>query len=446
MNSRTVEERGYLRDPYVRFSLILVSGLILRIFLSQFLTYGPDFSAWIGWGSQISSAGFGHFYERHWCDYMPGYLYVLWMLDNIHRVLPGLSVDILFKLPANLADFGISILIFYSLKLITSDKNAMIASVAYFFNPASLANSTFWGQVDSFHALPILLSVYLGLRQRFILSGVFASLAFMIKPQSLVIFPLIGFLALIPIIKTWHKLTIRSLLPSFELALTIVVTAAIVTLPFIWDSIYSVSYLVTGPADLIIERFNASYGQYTSTSLNAFNFWGAVAMWQNDDTKFLGISFRNIGTMMFGTVYAVILGHLIRYTAAVKNNGIRDYGYYVFEAIMLVLFTLFLFVTRAHERHLLPMIVFFTLITFRTWIFWYLYAIVSGVYVLNMVYSYIQLTTLYKGIPQVYTAYFIPGMFIIYLIAYIIVLLSFVVSTSKYKNTFDTLSPRTLKR
>jgi hypothetical protein len=201
--------------------------------------------------------------------------------------------------------------------------------------------------------------------------------------------------------------------------------------------------LITGAVDLIVERFNAAYGQYTATSLNAFNFWGAVAMWQNDDTKFLGISFRNIGTMMFGTVYALLFGLLIRYTAAAKNNQIADYGYYIFEAIMLVLFTLFLFVTRAHERHLLPMIVFFTLITFRTWIFWYLYAIVSGVYVFNMVYSYIQLTTLYKGIPRDYTTYFIPGMFIMYLIAYIIVLLSFVVSTSKYKNTFDTLSPRT---
>jgi Gpi18-like mannosyltransferase len=443
MNSGTAEKRGFLGDPYVRFILILVFGLILRIFLSQFLTYRSDFGAWIGWGSQISSAGFGDFYERHWCDYMPGYLYVLWMLDNIHRVLPGLSVDILFKLPANLADFGISILIFYSLKLITSDKNAMIASVVYFFNPASLANSTFWGQVDSFHALPILLSVYLGLRQKFILSGVFASLAFMIKPQSLVIFPLIGFLALIPIIKTGYKLTIRSLLPSLELALTIVITAAIVTLPFIWEDIHSVSDLITGAVDLIVERFSTAYGQYTATSLNAFNFWGAVAMWQNDDTKFLGISYRNIGTMIFGTVYALIFGMLIRYTAAAKNNKIADYGYYIFEAIMLVLFTLFLFVTRAHERHLLPMIVFFTLITFRTWIFWYLYAIVSVVYVLNMVYSYIQLTTLYAGIPRDYSDYFIPGVFVLYLIAYIIVLLSFVVNTSKYKNKFDTLHPRT---
>jgi len=443
MNSGTTEKRGYLRDPYVRFILILVFGLILRIFLSQFLTYKSDFSAWIGWGSQISSSGFGDFYERHWCDYMPGYLYVLWILDNISQALPRLSLDILFKLPANLADFGISILIFYSLKLITSDKNAMIASVAYFFNPASLANSTFWGQVDSFHALPILLSVYLGLRQKFILSGVFASLAFMIKPQSLVIFPLIGFLAIIPIIKTGYKLTVKSLLPSFELALTIVFTAAVVTLPFIWDDINSASDLVSGPVQLIVERFRAAYGQYTATSLNAFNFWGAVSMWYSDDTKFMGITYRNIGTLIFVTVYALLFGLLFRYTAAAKKKEAADYGYYLFEAIMLVLFTLFLFVTRAHERHLLPMFVFFTLITFRTWIFWYLYAIVSVIYVLNMVYSYIQLTTLYRGIPNEYSAYFIPGMFIIYLTAYIIVLLSFVVATSKYKSKFDTSYPRT---
>ena len=265
----------------------------------------------------------------------------------------------------------------------------------------------------------------------------------MIKPQSLIVFPLIGFLALIPIFKSRNKLTLRSLLPPFELVLTIAVTAAIVTLPFIWSSVYSVSDLITGPVDLIIERFNASYGQYTASSLNAFNFWGAVAMWQDDGTKFLGISFRNIGTLIFVAVYAVIIGLLLRYTAYVKEIDKRDFGYYVFQAIMLVLFTLFLFVTRAHERHLLPMIVFFTLITFRTWIFWYLYAIVSVIYVLNMVYSYFQLTTLYQAVPLEYSIYFIPGIFSVYLAAYIIVLAKYVVDNLNYRNKFDKLSPRT---
>ena len=443
MNLGKNEIRGYIRDPYVRFILILAAGLALRIFLSQFLTYRSDFNAWTGWGRQLGTAGFGEFYGRYWCDYMPGYLCVLWFLDNVHRALPSIPVDILFKLPANLADLGISILIFFSLRLITSTKNAMIASVVYFFNPASLSNSTFWGQVDSFHALPILLSVYLGLRRKFIFSGIFAALAFMIKPQSLVIFPLIGFLGLKPIFESGYKLTVRSLLPSIELVAAALVTAVIVTLPFIWDGIDSAAYLITGPFDLIRERFGAAYGQYTASSLNAFNFWGAVEMWVSDDTKFLGITYRTIGTLIFGAVYALIAGLLIRFTAALRTKDMSDYGYYVFEAIMLVLFTLYLFVTRAHERHLLPTIAFFTLITFRTWVFWYMYAVVSCAYVANMVFSYIQLTTEYKGVPTDYSNYFIPGMFFLYLIAYIIVLLNFVVSTTKHEKSLDTPAPRT---
>lgn len=443
MNLGKNEIRGYLRHPQVRFFLILAAGLALRIFLSQFLTYRSDFNAWTGWGRQLATAGFGEFYGRYWCDYMPGYLYVLWFLDNVHRAMPAIPVDILFKLPANLADLGISILIFFSLRLITSTKNAMIASVVYFFNPASLSNSTFWGQVDSFHALPILFSVYLGLRRKFIFSGIFAALAFMIKPQSLVIFPLIGFLGLKPIFESGYKLTVRSLLPSIELVAAALVTAVIVTLPFIWDGIDSAAYLITGPFDLIRERFGAAYGQYTASSLNAFNFWGAVEMWVSDDTKFLGITYRTIGTLIFGAVYAIIAGLLIRFTAALRTKDLSSYGYCVFEAITLVLFTLFLFVTRAHERHLLPTIVFFTLITYRTWVFWYIYAVVSCVYVANMVYSYIQLTTDYKGIPDSLSGYFIPGIFSLYLIGYIIVLLNFVVSTAKHEKSLDTPAPRT---
>jgi len=437
MNLRTIENGVHLKNPYVRFSLILVAGFALRVFLSQFLTYGPDFSVWIGWGSEISSVGFGNFYDKFWCDYMPGYLIILWILDHLHSAFPGLSVDILFKLPSNLADLGISILIFYSLRLITTNKNAMTASIVYLFNPASLANSTFWGQVDSFHALPILLSIYLGLRKKYILSGVFAALAFMIKPQSIAIFPLIGFLALRPLIRDRRKLTVRSFLPSFELAVTVVLTSIAVTLPFIWGGIDSVNSLFTEPFALIKERFDTAYGQYAYTSLNAFNFWGAFLMWENDDIKLLGVSYRMLGTLMFGTAYIFIAGLLVRFAILMKNDENGDYAYLMFQSVTLILFTLFLFVTRAHERHLLPMIVFFTIIAFRSWIFWYLYAIVSGVYTANMVYSYIQLTTEYKGIPADYPMYFIPGLFCLYLLAYIVIFWDFVVNTVNYKNSSE---------
>ena len=62
---------------------------------------------------------------------------------------------------------------------------------------------------------------------------------------------------------------------------------------------------------------------------------------------------------------------------------------------------------------------------FRSWIFPYLYAIVSGVYVCNMIYSYIELTTEYKGVSDNLQSILVPIMFLLYFTAFIIVLLNF---------------------
>ncbi len=440
MNFGTTEKGNKLRNLYIFFPLILFAGLILRIIFSTFITYKYDFQIWMNWGQQISDVGFSNFYDRYWCDYMPGYLYVLWILDNLHKTFHWIPVDILFKLPANFADFGISILIFFALRGITTLKNAMIASVVYLFNPASLSNSTFWGQVDSFHALPILFSVLMGLRQRFILSGVFAALAFMIKPQSIVVFPVIGFLAIRPIIGTNKKFALKPFLPSILLVAAIILTSSILTIPFIWDDIDSLSYMLTGPVDLVRERFETAYGQYNSASLNAFNFWGAVAMWQSDEITFLWLSYRTWGTLIFFTLYALIMGLLFRFALVKREEDGSVFEYVIFEAITLILFSLFLFVTRAHERHLLPAIVFFTIIAYKSWILWYLYGVLSFVYVVNMTYAYVQLTTGYQGIPESYYYLFMPGMFLLSMVVFVALLVHFIKDAFKYKIPHNSIS------
>jgi Gpi18-like mannosyltransferase len=433
MSSGAANRFEYLKNPYVRFSLILLLGFILRVIFSSYLTYEPDFNVWKMWGRQISAVGFGQFYDNFWCDYMPGYLYVLWGLDRVHSAFQWFSLDVLFKLPANLADFGIAVSIFFALRRITSVRNAMIASVVYLFNPASLSNSTFWGQVDSFHALPILLSIITALGRRFFLSGVLAALAFMIKPPSIVIFPLIGLIAIEPVFKDYNKPTLKTFMPSIKVGVAMIITSIIVTLPFIWDSLDSFAYLFTGPVDLIKARFDAAYDQYHHASLNAFNFWGSFAMWEDDGLLFIGISYKSWGTIIFASIYAVIAGLLLR--LVYKGEGVRskEFSYFIYQAITLILFSLFLFITRAHERHLLPAIVFFTLITYHHWILWYLYAIVSLVYVLNMIYSYVQLTTSYGGVPEEYAVVFIPGMFIWYLLVFVILFYDFIKNTLRYK-------------
>jgi len=263
----------------------------------------------------------------------------------------------------------------------------------------------------------------------------------MIKPQSIVVFPVIGLLAARSVIAPRLNFRRESILPVLLFLVAVALTIFIVSLPFIWSKLDSVAYAFTGPVELIISRFQAAYGEYKYTSLNAFNFWGAAAMWESDEKVKLGLALRTWGTIAFMMFYALVSGLLVFFTV-VKSEVKKDYAYLVPEAITLILFALFLVVTRAHERHLLPAIVFFTLIAFRSWILWYLYAIVSCVYVINMVYSHIQLTTRYSGIqnlgiPKNIEEACIWGMMLLYVTALIVIFHDYVFSAVNYKKRYS---------
>lgn len=409
--------------------LILLAGLVMRIFLSSFWTYQPDFSTWTYWANGIQEVGFSNFYDKYWCDYMPGYLYVLWFLQLIHTEFQNLPVEILFKLPANLSDLGISVLIFYALEKITSFRIALLSSTVYFFNPASLSNSVFWGQADSVHTLPILFSIVLVLEGRFIISGIFASLAFMIKPQSFVIFPILWIVSAKPFFNRRDLLKIKALIPTIEITIAMIISVLVMTIPFIVGKIESFSDIFIEPISLIRQRFDVAYSQYKYTSLNAFNFWGMVAMWKSDAITFMNISYQTWGTIIFTFIYALMFGLLFRFSVIREEEELRGFSFSIYYSVTLVLFGLFLFVTRAHERHLLPTIVFLTIIAFVRWEYWVFYGAISFIYVLNMFYSYLDLTHRIEKIPpsafQVIVDRFIPGIVTLVLLVFIVLVVNF---------------------
>jgi len=416
-----------LKKPFLLLLIILIFGLILRLFLTPYFTWEGDYHAWKGWADAIVRDGFSQFYSRNWCDYMPGYLYVLWMLEKLKVIFPNIDEVLLFKLPANLADFGISVVIFLSLKKVTTERNSLIASIVYFFNPASISNSTLWGQVDSFHALPILLSILFVLNNRFFLSGIFAMTAFMIKPQSIVIFPV---LLLVLSKYVWGKgesiSVLKKVLPFFYFVIAGLIIVYLFTYPFVKADVLSVYDFIASPFFLIKERFDAAYEQYKFASLNAFNFWGSFAMWKGDSSLFLGITYKNWGTVMFGLVYSALFGFLL-FNSYYKNyTDKKEFSYVIFEVLTLVFFGLFLFVTRVHERHLLPTIVFFSLIAFRSLYFWLLYAIISIVYVINMYYSLLQLKTSYEAFSRITLQIMAPILFLILFVIFVVILYDFI--------------------
>jgi Gpi18-like mannosyltransferase len=424
-----IKRSSIYQNGFPLLILILLSGLALRIFLSSFWTYQPDFGTWTYWANGIREVGFSNFYGKYWCDYMPGYLYVLWFLQLIHTEFPNVPVEILFKLPANLSDLGISILIFYALKRITSMRVALLSSIVYFFNPAAISNSVFWGQVDSVHTLPILFSIVLVLEKRFIMSGIFASLAFMIKPQSFVIFPILWVVSAKTLFNKQSFPKIKALFPTIKIIVAMIISMLALTVPFMAGKMDSFGDVFIEPISLISQRFDVAYSQYKYASLNAFNFWGMLTMWKSDATVFMNITYQTWGTIIFALIYALILGLLFRFAVTRKDEELGGFSFSIYYSVTLVLFGLFLFVTRAHERHLLPTIVFLTIIVFVRREYWLFYGAISSIYVLNMFYSYLDLTHRIEEIPpapfQVIVDRLIPGIVILVLLVFVVLMVDF---------------------
>ena len=233
----------------------------------------------------------------------------------------------------------------------------------------------------------------------------------MIKPQSLVIFPIIGFFILREVFlrKNEDKLVLKSFILGLKVIVVSIITIIAITLPFIWGELSNNGVMgVFKETFLFIkDRFYTAYNEYKYTSANAFNFWGALhGMWISDQNTFLNITYQRWGTIVFGVFYLLILGFLCKFEL-IRQNYTRVQQFYllekqhasctevsssftirIFYAVTLILYALFLFVTRAHERHFLLTIVFFTMIAVRSYLYWFFYAVISIAYVVNLYYAY----------------------------------------------------------
>ncbi|MBI2066069.1 glycosyltransferase family 39 protein, partial [Candidatus Woesebacteria bacterium] len=243
--------------------LILLGAFLLRLLLYNIGTFYMDVNSFIAWGKILVKGGLRVFYPSVWSDYLPGYLYILWLLGKLKEVVP-IDELLLFKLPAIFADLLTGLLIFSIVKKLKGEKLALISSALYVFNPAILANSTLWGQVDSFTAFFLVLSIYLT-RVYPTLSLLALSFGTLVKPQVALAAPVILF------IMVRDKWKIKKILGYSLAALVFFVIAF---LPFYPGQ--------SGFFPFVIERILITLNQYPFGSVNAFNFWGLWGFWKPD--------------------------------------------------------------------------------------------------------------------------------------------------------------------
>ncbi len=316
MSAQVKIKIGKRKISVPKIFILLLVGFLFRLFLSPYGTLNLDQNTFIGWSERLIEVGFSNFYNT-WSDYLPGYMYVLWILGGIKKIV-SISPVLLYKLPAILSDVATGFLIYKIVEKYKNEKWGIIVSSLYLFNPAIFTNSALWGQVDSLVALFSLLAIYLvDINPQ---ASAFA-LAFgtLVKPQAALAAPVVLFVMLK---KKWKTDRIyRYILFSFFFFV-------LAFIPFAGDKNLTA---------FIIERISTTLNQYPYGSVNAFNFWGLFGFWQKDR-----IVFQLSGFIITSTLSIF---------ASIKLWKTKRSRYFLSSIIYAASFLLF---TRMHERHLLP--------------------------------------------------------------------------------------------
>ncbi len=348
------------------FIPLALAGLAVRIVAAPWTGHASDMGAFTGWAQHLADVGLQHFWDgKYWCDYLPGYLYVLWPLGAVYAKLPHGLVYLLFKLPNIAADIATAFLIWRMARPMAEHQRLWVPAI-YIFNPAVFANSTLWGQADSFHAFLLVAALSLLVSRRALLSALVLGLAGAVKPHTAVVVPLVLIYAARARIR-WHRIAASA-------GIAVAVFAA-TFLPFNGGSLRTLPQFIE-------HRIDVTMNQYQYASVNAMNLWYMFDLnWKPDSGRIIGpVTVHQAGTAI------CLVGYLF---AAVWlwRRWRREGDTALWEATALAYLITFLFVTRAHERHLFPFFAPLAIVAARHTAALVPYVLASATYCGNLVFA-----------------------------------------------------------
>jgi len=376
--------------------LVLLAGLAFRILLYDTGTLFLDQNTFIAWGRRLAAEGAVGFY-RQWSDYLPGFLYVLGGIGVIEGFVDS-SPTFLYKLPGMLGDIATGFVVYKIASKIKDHRYGLVATALYVFNPAVVANSTLWGQVDGLTALFALLSVYL-FPISVVGSAIALSVGTLVKLQAAV--------SVIPILfVSW-----RDKVPPKKLFLFGLTGLSVFILAFIPFS--DGNNLLA----FVSERISVPLNQYPYGSVNAFNFWGLFGFWRDEaeaTQKFAG--------------YAIFL--TLAALSSLKLQKVKN-GEYLLLAILMV--ANFLFFTRMHERHLLSALAPLATLVGTSPIIAAPLFVLSMTYLLNLYYSYEWIT---RNFREVFSRPFINTVIFVNLLSLVALVTSTYRDSTKWAHNY----------
>lgn len=392
----------------------LLTALALRLALAKLPSFAGDMWCWDTWSKHIYKEGFGNFYNTIWSDYLPFYLTVLWALRLIYENISAfldLNNEIIFKLPATLADISFGY-IFYQLGKKYKDKTyGFILSNIYLFSPFTYFNSSIWGHIDAFYSLILFCGLVLAKNNLnkniifYVAGWTLIGFAFLIKPQTIAFIPLLIF-----------PFNIKRLIYGF---IAFFVSIYLVSYPFFQQNKL---YVFANLGKLIISSANT----YPYISANAMNLWGIFGTWEKDNKPFLwfeaktwGLVLLTISLCLIYFIYYVAIRKIkssrqnqqLKETDEITKNKTENKNlqeeqkiYTFFICCCLVAFSLFVLPTRVHERwqfYLFPFLIGALAVKNLSFL-WLWYLILSIIHFSNLYFVYVMYYPNFLKIPTLY--------------------------------------------
>lgn len=363
------------------FLFLIILGLTIRFTLAFLPGFKIDVNDFFAWAARLNEVGFPKFYStKVFTDYPPGYMYILSFLGSLRNLLQinNQIFFLLLKLPAIFAEITLSILIYKELKKYLSNFYSLLGCSFILFNPALIFNSSVWGQIDSVLTLFLYLAIYHLKNKMLMLSSIYLGIAFLIKPQTIALFPVF----LLFFIK---QLTVENFVK---------LTIPFIALTFLLGSPFFITNPFTGLIHLIISTAN----QYQYTSLFAYNLWGAIGFWKSDSQFWNGISYQQVGYILFFVYWIIIFYFYVKKKIS------------LYAATTMTLLGFYFLPTRIHERYLYPAIVFLIIFasSIKSKLLMSLTTILSIIHFLNLYFVYVYYNEFYLKLP---TVLFYPNLY-----------------------------------
>jgi Gpi18-like mannosyltransferase len=346
---------------------LAAAGLAVRLALAPSGGYPSDVASFKAWAVALAAEGPAAFYGARFADYLPGYLYVLWMIGRLDALvhLNDVAWLVALKLPAVLADLAAAWLVLHA-GVQAGHPGALRVAASWLFNPGVVFTSAVWGQVDAVGAACLLAGLWALARPHPapLTGAAWLAAAVATKPQVAPALLAAG-LALVQTAaaagrsRRWRR-------PALAAAVFLAVVA-----------------LLARPFDLtpaeLVRLLRDAAGVYPYGSVMAFNLWGALqGFWIPDAARWAGLPLVGWGLLL--SVVAAAGVAALAWRADARRA--------LLPAAAVILLAAFALPTRVHERYLFPALLVLAVAGYADRRCWLLYGVTSGLFALNVLYAY----------------------------------------------------------